>query len=452
MRRLFIILVIMLLTMTAGAAAATPNIFANVTTADWSYNAVKDLIQAGIIAGDSERFVNGKPISRYEMAMLVASGMNNATTANAEQKAVISKLSTEFTAELEKIGAKPGQPQAQKPSPVNFMFETRLQYDHTSLNSHEGGAWPAGNIKDQDQFYIRNRVYLSGSINDHWTYVSRYFQSAANINRSDTTGRWDRWYVQGKDVLGGTVLLGKQYVAPGKGGFISFYQDVNGILYKKKIGEINVKLGSYRYVMDGTSALGANGQGMSYGELAYKPTKTSDISVYNFKHNWNDAIHDMDVRGITGAVALPNGWTLAGEWVKNQARDAGYNGKTGYYIALHSRYGPSWRMPHAYGYEDGPAAVNPSLVGDQQWVVSYRHAPAGVAGKFNRGMNTAVPMSTDTLGMYQNTIYDINAWRVDYYRVVAKNIQWVVALDHVKPIHGSWTNNALQTALAFTFK
>lgn len=452
MRRLLILLVITLLMMTVGVSAAAPNSFANVTEADWSYTAVKELVQAGVIVGNQERFANNKPIIRYEMAILVANGMNNAAQATNEQKATIEKLSAEFRVELEKIGAKHGQPQTPKSSPLNFMIETRMQYDNTSLKSGEGGAWPAGNIKDQNQFYFRNRFYLSGAINDKWTYVSRYFQSASNINKSDGTGRWDRWYVQGKDVLGGTVMLGKQFVAPGKGGFISFYQDVNGALYKTKVGKISVKLGDYRYVMDGTSPLGANGQNMTYGELAYKPTKTSDVSVFNFRHNWNDATHDMDVRGITGAFTLPNGWTVSGEWVKNEARDAGYNGKSGYYIALQSKYGPSWRMPHAYGYEDGPATVNASIVGDSLWAISYRHAPAGVAGKFNRGMNTAVPMSTDTLGMYQNTIYDVNALRVDYYRVISKNITWVAVVDHVKPIHGNWTNNAFQTALAYTFK
>ena len=459
MLRLLIILAITFTMMVPVALAGAPTTFSNVTNTDWSYNAVKELIHDGLVAGDPERFAKSQPISRYEMAILVANGMNNVSKATPEQKTVIEKLSAEFSSELEKIGAKPAKPQAPKQSPVNFTFETRIQYDHTSLGPTDGGGWPAGNVKDQNQFYNRNRLYLSGAINDQWTFVARYMQQTNNWQKSDatsggvdTSARWDRWYVVGKDVLDGTVQLGRQYVNPGKGGFVQFYQDVNGVTYKKKIGEVTLKLGDYKYVMTGTVPLGANSQEMNYAEMAYKPSATSDVSVYKFRHNWSDSIHDMDITGFSGAVAFKNGWALSGEWVRNSARDAGYNGKTGYFVAIQSKYGPTWRMPSSYGYEEGPSAVNPSIIGDSLWAVSYRHAPAGVAGKFNRGMNTMVPVSTDSVGIYQNSINDVNALRLDYYRVVAKNVQWVVVLDHIKPINGTWTNNAFQTAFIFLFR
>lgn len=245
-------------------------------------------------------------------------------------------------------------------------------------------------------------------------------------------------------------MLGKHFVAPGKGAFVNFYQDINGVTYKGKLGDFEVKLGDYRYVINGMESAGATGQGASYGELKYK-TKGFDMSVYNFRHNWNESTHDMDIRGITAGVELGQGWGLIGEFVKNSAPSPGYN-KTGYIVALSSKYGPSWRVPHAYGYEDGPPAVSGNIVGDSLWAVSYRHAPAGVAGKWNRGMMAAVPYATDTAGSYQNTFYDINAWRVDYYRTIAKNVVWVIAWDHVKPIKGSWMNNSIQTVLVYTFK
>jgi len=95
------------LSITGTALAATANSFADVPTNNWAYDAVTKLSKAGIVTGyDAKSFGGDKTLTRYEMAQIVANAITKEDKANAENKALIEKLATEFSVELDKLDAR----------------------------------------------------------------------------------------------------------------------------------------------------------------------------------------------------------------------------------------------------------------------------------------------------------------------------------------------------------
>jgi hypothetical protein len=381
---------------------------------------------------------------------LVANGNTRIADATAEQKQTLAKLTTEFAPELNKLGVAPKPPQTQKK--LNIMIEQRLQYNYTSLGKTDGGKWPAGNVANQDQFSERLRVYLDAPLGDKWHFNARFYQQKLNIGADtsnsaggDTNGRFDRFWVTGKDILGGNLEVGKNFLYPGKGTFFGNLGDIDGVIYTAKMDKFKFR-GAYAkldFVTNGSAPAGA----LHLAEVSYKPTADSDIGAYVLTHELSPGNKDIDLFSVNGAVQLSEKFSLSYEWARNNADGAAYHGKSGYIVALQSHYKNTWRTPPVY---DG--AVNPFKKGDAAWAISYRHMPAGVSGQYNRGANSIAPLSTDTLGSYQNNLNNVNAWRADYYCVPWNNVAWAVVYDRSKDIEHKFTNNSIQTAFIFLFK
>lgn len=95
--------------------------------------------------------------------------------------------------------------------------------------------------------------------------------------------------------------------------------------------------------------------------------------------------------------------------------------------------------------------VNPFKQVDWGWGISYRHLPSGVAGLWNRGAFSWVPLTTDVDGNWQNALDGINAWRADFVYVPWRNVQWTLTYDRIKYIDGDKLNNSWQSTFNFFF-
>ncbi len=434
------------------------SVFGDLPNNHWAFGALEQLVKDGVIAGDPDRFQPGKSISRYEAALLVANGYTKVNKVTPDQKYTLELLSKEFKSELEKIGAAPAKSLAEKAdSKLNIMVETRLQLNSTSLGPNDagGGIGTTDRIDKSTQFSERFRIYLDGPIGDKWKFNARYFQQKLNAEADDgntgagnTNGRFDRFWVTGKDILGGTVEMGKQGIFPGKGTFFGNLGDVDGIFYTYKKGKSQIQTGYARWdwALNGS----AKSTPLHLIDWKYKFSPQSDIGAFLVNHEVSPGVKDIDMLAVNGAVELKNGNALSFEWAKNRAPGAAYN-KSGYIIAYQSRYNNTWRTPPVY---DG--AVNPFKKNDHAWALSYRHMPSGMAGQVNRGANAIVPLSlsvSDTGKFaYINNINDVNVWRADYYYVPCQNVAWAVFAEHVKDIQGRWSHNSIQTLFLFFFK
>ena len=81
-------------------AADASELFSDVPTGHWAYDAVMSLADAGLIEGYEDGSFGGeRTMTRYEMAKVVDSLMEQADVSE-EQKALIDDLAVEFTNEI----------------------------------------------------------------------------------------------------------------------------------------------------------------------------------------------------------------------------------------------------------------------------------------------------------------------------------------------------------------
>ena len=450
MKKLVVLLaVICIVAFSAPAFAAQPEIFADVPAKHWSYDAVSKLAKAGIVSGDAGRFNGDNTITRYEMAVMVANAMTKWEKANAEQKALIEKLQREFQSDLIKLGARVTL--VEQKAKVNFYFDNRIEATHNTLSQRDAGNWAGGTgkVDSKSQFMERIRVYMNVPVGDQWEWNSRLVQAKWNFDNgaSDPNTRFDRFWLTGKKLFGndsGTLEMGKMMLYPGKGAFYGNTGDTEGIYYTQKIDKLTMRLGSAQ----NTAIAGKPGTNISLIEATYRPTKTSDFGVYTLRQNAMSGLKDLDLRVVNGAFEIPqtNGLAFSFEYAKNEADNALYKGKTGYFAAIQSKYAATNYMPALF-----TNMVNPYKKGDHGWAISYRHMPAGVAGYINRGAFSWVPLTSDADGTWQNTFNDVNAWRFDYICVPWKNVQWTFTYDRIDPINGNWINHSLQSTFNFFF-
>ena len=89
-----------------GSALAAANPFSDVAADHWAYDAISQLAADGVIEGYGDGTYRGdRNITRYEMAQMVAKAMARADL-SATDKALVDKLATEFSEELNNLGVR----------------------------------------------------------------------------------------------------------------------------------------------------------------------------------------------------------------------------------------------------------------------------------------------------------------------------------------------------------
>jgi hypothetical protein len=139
-KKLAIALALMFVTTTAGTVfAAENNPFSSIPTNHWAYQSVNKLVKAGLIDGYGDGDFRGdKPITRYEMASLVAKAMSNEEKADAGLKSELTKLESEFSGELQNLGVRVTTLEKNQPNfKMNGSFDTRYTAKEVDNNTSD---------------------------------------------------------------------------------------------------------------------------------------------------------------------------------------------------------------------------------------------------------------------------------------------------------------------------
>lgn len=190
-RKLIIALAIMLVFSFSGVAFAA-NPFDDVPEDHWAYGAVTQLVKAGVLQGyDDKSFRGDKPLTRYEMAQVVAKAISKSEKGlgNAETKAIIEKLKAEFANELVNLGVKIKQldqkiDRVQIHGELRYMWRTQTNQVNTIpgtstkfqtpsiYGEYAGGdGRPGGETWMQQQ--IRYRLRTDVKINESWSFYGQ---------------------------------------------------------------------------------------------------------------------------------------------------------------------------------------------------------------------------------------------------------------------------------------
>ena len=229
------------------------NAFSDVTPDDWSYKAVSQLADEGVIDGYPDgTFKGNKNITRYEMGQIVARLMAKEDTLTADQKATLDKLSTDYADELDNLGVRVDKLENQVFKDTTFMYDFRASampsYDNIfkdSDNDHDDSMGFRFRVNSYTK--MTPRVWLYGQLETHMSMNGKSFtgvnatdedDSEFKLNRFFTTYHWgdvkDHYFFN-KGPTDDNIVLGRFPMSMG----------VTGYTYDGEFTGIGVQFGDY---------------------------------------------------------------------------------------------------------------------------------------------------------------------------------------------------------------
>lgn len=229
------------------------NAFSDVTPDDWSYKAVSQLADEGVIDGYPDgTFKGNKNITRYEMGQIVARLMAKEDTLTADQKATLDKLSTDYAGELDNLGVRVDKLENQVFKDTTFLYDfcasAMPSYDNIfKASDHDHDDSMGFRFRVNSYTKMTPRVWLYGQLETHMSMNGKSFtgvnatdeeDSEFKLNRFFTTYHWGEvkdHYFFNKGPTDDNIVLGRFPMRMG----------VTGYTYDGGFTGIGVQFGDY---------------------------------------------------------------------------------------------------------------------------------------------------------------------------------------------------------------
>lgn len=208
-------------------AADTNELFGDVPTGHWAYDAVMSLADAGLVEGyEDGSFGGDRQMTRYEMAKII-DNLREQTDVSDEQKALIDDLAAEFAGEIDSLQDEVGQIRDEQER-IKVSGDTRVRYAAIDDNGDKTDYRARVNVDAKVSDKVAFNARLATDDTPHNEGSSGVVLDTANVETSlmgiDTTiGRQDL-------VLGNGLLIDDTFngIAAEKGGFKAFYGKYDG--------------------------------------------------------------------------------------------------------------------------------------------------------------------------------------------------------------------------------
>ena len=241
------------LMLTTSSFVMANNAFSDVTPDDWSYKAVSQLADEGVIDGYPDgTFKGNKNITRYEMGQIVARLMAKEDTLTTDQKATLDKLSSDYAGELDTLGVRVDKLENQVFKNTTFLYDFRASampsYDNIFKDSeHDHDDSTGFRFRVNSYTKITPRVWLYGQLETHMSMNGKSFTGVNatdaddgefKLNRFFTTYHWGDvkdHYVFNKGPTDDNIIIGRFPMRMG----------VTGYTYDGEFTGIGVQFGDY---------------------------------------------------------------------------------------------------------------------------------------------------------------------------------------------------------------
>lgn len=241
------------LMLTTSSFVMANNAFSDVTPDDWSYKAVSQLADEGVIDGYPDgTFKGNKNITRYEMGQIVARLMAKEDTLTTDQKATLDKLSSDYAGELDTLGVRVDKLENQVFKDTTFLYDFRASampsYDNIFKDSeHDHDDSTGFRFRVNSYTEITPRVWLYGQLETHMSMNGKSFTGVNatdaddgefKLNRFFTTYHWGDvkdHYVFNKGPTDDNIIIGRFPMRMG----------VTGYTYDGEFTGIGVQFGDY---------------------------------------------------------------------------------------------------------------------------------------------------------------------------------------------------------------
>ena len=312
-------------------SAFANNPFVDVPAKHWAYDSVSKLAKAGIVDGYGDGTFRGQQnMTRYEMAQIVAKAMTKMDKADAEQKAMINKLSAEFSSELNNLGVRVGNLE-KKVGTVKFGGDARVRYVNKDTN-------------DSD-FHQRVRLVGQGDINENtsvylrWMVLNHNEFGTYDAGPAQTTNVMSDAYITHKGLMKNVdAKLGRYSLNLGQ---TSYFAGTTGMVDGAELKYTNGKMSLTGAYAD-TNAIGQayydpaspgafnNAGNVYYADLNYAFDNNLKANAFYIK-NQDEAgagSNLVNVFGIGTTWKFAQDWQFVGDYWKNTASDAKVNGNS----------------------------------------------------------------------------------------------------------------------------
>ena len=340
MKKSLVLAMAMALGVTASAYAANP--FSDVPAGHWAYDSVAKLAAAGVVDGYADgAFAGDKLITRYEMAQIVAKAMAKGADCD--------KLAAEFADELDTLGVRVAKLEKSADA-VKIAGQFRVRNI-----AHDSGKG--------DKTDLRTRLWLSGQVNEDWTYTAMFENSqtvsgSGKGNAAEDKVEVSRAYLDGK-VGGMDVRAGRWDEIPGSGAVMDAYLEGVKVSYGK-----DVKVW-------GLAAKGAHGDYTNTGaaltlessDRVYAAGVETNVGVVNVYANWYKASEDeitageKEIYNVAANMDIAKDLNLSYEYMWGDKKYNKEVSKDGYVVGLNYK-GADASVPGSYGvhaaYYDQP--------------------------------------------------------------------------------------------------
>jgi len=297
----------------ATALAASANPFAEVPEKHWSYDAIRELAQGGLIDSyDYKVFTDKKVVTRYEFAIVVAKAIAKADDAH---KAAIQKLEVEYANELTNLGVNV-EGAAAKSVAAKISGDAFIKITHTDKSI--SGVKTASN-----PIITRARLYVNGTVDDQWTYTAR-LENDSTLNKVDGTGDdsngqntvLNETYVTGK-VFGGSYSLGRQGRHATVLDGLVYDGNFKGVLANYHLGEVEA---TTRYGVENVATTYiSSGKKNTYGSLELK-SKVGQFNLGTAYHNYSvDGGEGSSIWEVAAQTAISPVFTLNGGYARSNS-------------------------------------------------------------------------------------------------------------------------------------
>jgi hypothetical protein len=366
-----------------GAASTTfaaANPFSDVPADHWSYDAVAELAQAGIVDGYGDGSFRGdRAITRYEMAQIVAKAM--AKDVNGDAKATLDKLAAEYAEELNNLGVRVDALE-KKVDNTKFNGELRFRYQNTEeTGKDDSKAYPA-----------MFRLETTSQVNDSWVVKTRSEAEYQMDGDSNTEFDVKRAYAQGK-LFGATAKLGKAGYAAANG--LVYDDPITGAQFDWSFGNATVGIAAGKLADDCVTS-----------QLA-----TDDVSIASLQVGYNFT----DKLGFNaGYYELRGNEAFAGDKNKIWSVGADYSFNDNLNLAA----------TYANSDLDDNDAFNSD---DDAFAVTLQYKGANKADKGSFGVDLGYYDLSNKVSFdptWDATSAGVKGWRIGTNYTVAENILW----------------------------
>lgn len=231
--------IFVLLALAAGPASAGNDPFADINTEHWAYSAVSKLAAKGVLDGYADgKFKGDKPITRYEMAMVLARLLEglpvNEGRLNTADFKTVEKLTIEFSEELSLLGVKVDAIEAELKSLKSEIKEVREEIRQVE------------EIKNS----TRDKVNVNGEV---WMILANVKKAVDTIDDDwvNEAGLYLSYFMEIDDRIAAFVKIKNEEIdlsdigASSNGTIDELYIDIDGFyeLFNMRIGRQRVTLG-----------------------------------------------------------------------------------------------------------------------------------------------------------------------------------------------------------------